>query len=321
MTDTEGSFPDAMFKAVIDSLPERVAIIDAEGTILYVNPAWSDYGCRNGLCSPGHWPGRNYIQVCLTAAARGDPDADRAAAGIRGVIRGERPDFYLEYPGHAPDAQHWFMMRAVPLRWDGPPRCIISHHEITERKLTEERIEAMAYLDGLTGIANRRYFDIFLNQEWRRAARLQTPLALIMLDIDHFKPFNDHYGHQAGDDCLRRIGQLLKGFAQRAGDMAARYGGEEFALILANTQAPQAAQIAEEVCAAILGLSIPHAFSAFDQRLTVSLGVAVAHPGNGEPPSSLIAAADHALYAAKTAGRNRVANAPPSPPDPVGGTM
>lgn len=321
MTGMEGRFPDTMFKAIIDSMPESVAIIDDEGTILYVNPAWNDYGCRNGLCIPEDWPGKNYIKVCLEAAERGVPDADDVARGIQEVIRGERRDFYLEYPCHGPDSRHWFMMRAVRLHWDGPPRCIISHHEITERKLAEERVEAMAYLDGLTGIANRRYFDTFLDQEWRRAARLQTPLALIMLDIDHFKQFNDLHGHQAGDDCLHRIAQTLRCFAQRAGDMAARYGGEEFTLVLANTPLPQAIQIAESVRAAIQGLGIPHAFSAFDHCLTVSLGVAVAHPGNGEQPASLIAAADQALYAAKTAGRNRVAVAPPSPGTAAGGTM
>ncbi|MEW6765896.1 MAG: sensor domain-containing diguanylate cyclase [Pseudomonadota bacterium] len=313
MTDRERPLPDALFKAIIDALPESVAIIDEQGHILYVNAAWLDFGRKNDLHAPDAWQAINYLQVCRAAADHGEPDGEVVADGILSILCGESPGFYYEYPCHSPDQKRWFMMRAVPLQWAGQRYCIISHHDITERKLAEERVETLAYLDGLTGIPNRRHFDAVLAQEWRRASRMGTPLALIMVDIDHFKQFNDRYGHQAGDECLRRIGRTLHGLVHRAGDMAARYGGEEFALILANTELPQASKIAEEIRAAIQALGIRHEHSPFGQTVTVSLGAAVAHPHKGDQPSCLIEMADQALYAAKEAGRNQVAICTASP--------
>lgn len=311
MADQTLPLPDALFRAMVDAQPESIALIDAQGRIIYANHAWVEFGRRNDLPAPEAWAELNYLQACQAAAKRGDPDGQIVASGIRDVLDGHTPAFQHEYPCHSPEKQRWFMMQATPLHWAGQRYVIISHHDITERKLAEERVETMAYMDGLTGIPNRRYFDAFMEQEWRRASRTHTPLALVMLDIDHFKQFNDHYGHQAGDECLRRIGRTLGRFAQRAGDMAARYGGEEFAVILANTELPQAAEIAEEIRAAIQALDIPHEHSPFGECLTASLGVAAIHPNRDEPPSCLIEAADQALYAAKAAGRNRVVTAPP----------
>ncbi|MEW5838555.1 MAG: sensor domain-containing diguanylate cyclase [Pseudomonadota bacterium] len=315
--------PDALFRALIDALPESLVLLDAQGEILRVNASWNEFGYRNGLriseasssASPEQlstfWIGVNYLQVCRNSALNGDVDAAASLAGILGVIRGEASGYYHEYPCHSPQERRWFMMRVAPLDWEGVRYCIISHHDITERKLAEERIEALALLDGLTGIPNRRYFDAFLAQEWKRAIRMQTPLALIMLDIDHFKEFNDLYGHPAGDECLRRIAQTLHGFAHRVGDIAARYGGEEFMLVLGNTTENTARQIAEKLRAAVEALDIHHASSRFAQHLTVSLGVSVAHPHREETqPTRLIAQADKALYAAKSAGRNQVMSVP-----------
>lgn len=314
--------PDALFRALIDALPESLALLDAQGVILFVNASWNEFGYRNGLHIPesssnsppqqlsAFWTGINYVEVCRNSVLNGYADAEASLAGILGVIRGDTSGYYHEYPCHSPQERRWFMMRVAPLDWGGVRYCIISHHDITARKLAEERIEALALLDGLTGIPNRRYFDAFLAQEWKRASRVQTPLALIMLDIDHFKEFNDLYGHQAGDECLRRIARTLHGFAHRVGDMAARYGGEEFMLVLGNTTADTAEQIAEKVRAAVEALDIRHAGSRFAQHLTISLGVGTAHPHRGEAqPASLIAQADKALYAAKSAGRNRVMSA------------
>lgn len=315
--------PDALFRALIDALPESIALLDTQGEILCVNASWNEFGHRNGLRTPksssnspphqlsAFWTGVNYFEVCRNSVLNGDADAEASLAGILSVIRGDTSGYYHEYPCHSPQERHWFMMRVVPLDWKGVRYCIISHHDISERKLAEERIEALALLDGLTGIPNRRYFDAFLAQEWKRASRMQASLALIMLDIDHFKEFNDLYGHQAGDECLRRIAQTLGGFAHRPGDIAARYGGEEFMLVLGNTTADTAGQIAEKVRAAIEALDIHHASSRFAHRLTVSLGVSAAHPHRGKTqPDGLIAQADKALYAAKTAGRNQVVSAP-----------
>lgn len=175
------------------------------------------------------------------------------------------------------------------------------------RELDEanRKLASLSLTDGLTGIANRRYFDDHLNLEWSRAARDRQPLSLVMVDIDHFKAFNDHYGHLAGDDCLRQVARVLKNIASRPGDLVARYGGEEFALILPHTE--NGARVLGERCrAAVAGIKIPHHASPVRPVVTVSVGVSSILPGRDQDPSRLIEAADRALYRAKLLGRNRV---------------
>lgn len=168
-----------------------------------------------------------------------------------------------------------------------------------------QKLALLSTSDGLTGLANRRQLDHVLDVEWRRAVRHAGPIALVMVDVDHFKHFNDHYGHQEGDECLRQIASVLAHHAQRSGELAARYGGEEFAIVLPGADADEAGALAEEVRRAIVGLAMPHVMSEF-AVVTVSLGVASVIPDGSEGVSGLIAAADRALYRAKAAGRNRV---------------
>ncbi len=172
-----------------------------------------------------------------------------------------------------------------------------------------QALHRLSYLDALTGVANRRHFNEYLDQEWRRALRKQATLSLVLLDVDHFKRLNDMAGHQYGDDCLRQVGVALAASVRRAGDLAARYGGEEFAVILPDAQPDWVLSFAEEVRQAIAALEIPHPASSYGV-LTVSVGVATAVAVEQQGVSSLIAAADKALYAAKEAGRNRVSFAP-----------
>ncbi|MTJ81828.1 MAG: diguanylate cyclase [Telmatospirillum sp.] len=171
----------------------------------------------------------------------------------------------------------------------------------------------LSVTDGLTGVANRRHFDDALSREFSRAARSRTPLSLIMIDVDHFKRYNDHYGHQAGDDCLRKVAALLQRSAQRVTDVAARYGGEEFAVILPGTDTPAAARLAEGIRRAVERGSIPHAASPF-ATVTISIGIASLSSAGVVGPDSLIGAADQALYRAKQAGRNQIQIAPPASP-------
>jgi diguanylate cyclase (GGDEF)-like protein len=166
------------------------------------------------------------------------------------------------------------------------------------------QLEALSITDGLTGLANRRRFDEVLEREWRRTRRLGLPLALLMIDVDHFKPFNDHYGHPAGDECLRQVAGVLQARTLRSTDLAARYGGEEFAVIAACDEAG-AHQLARTLRQAIEALNLPHAASPLG-RVTVSLGVAVCIPGNEQEARELLNQADAALYRAKTGGRNRI---------------
>jgi two-component system chemotaxis family response regulator WspR len=177
-----------------------------------------------------------------------------------------------------------------------------NHQQLEESNAILQRLST---LDGLTGIANRRHFDDTLQLQWRSSVRQQTTLSLIMLDIDFFKKYNDGYGHQGGDDCLKEVAQTLAASLQRPCDFIARYGGEEFVAVLPNTDAHGAAQIAEIMRANIQAKNIPHAYSNVASHVSISLGVAAMQAHENATPAELIAKADAALYRAKEAGRNR----------------
>ncbi len=177
-----------------------------------------------------------------------------------------------------------------------------------ELQEANQRLSELSTTDGLTGIANRRKFDAAISEEWARAARAKTMISLIMLDIDHFKKFNDRYGHQRGDDCLRRVAEVLRASARRQGDLVARYGGEEFCMIMPNTATPGGLEIAERLRASIEALDMPHALSPYC-KVTVSIGLATLAAGEDESPAALLRFADEALYRAKSEGRNCVRSA------------
>ncbi|HTZ03344.1 MAG TPA: GGDEF domain-containing protein [Xanthobacteraceae bacterium] len=186
-----------------------------------------------------------------------------------------------------------------------------------------EELRRLTTVDALTGIANRRAFEEALDQEWRRMMRHRTALSLLMIDVDFFKRFNDSYGHVAGDECLRLVAQTIAKLARRAGEVAARYGGEEFAVLLPHTDIAAARQLGELMCQALRNRQIPHEGSAVAPHVTMSVGVAclAGLPSSAGPkardasddettavssPTWLVEAADHALYEAKLAGRDRV---------------
>lgn len=172
---------------------------------------------------------------------------------------------------------------------------------------TNRELRRLSAIDALTGIANRRHFDEMLAREWRRAQRYAKTLALIVCDVDYFKQFNDMYGHQTGDDCLRTVARVLEREARRPTDLVARYGGEEFAVILPDTAAQGAVLVGERMRAAVQAMELMHAGSEVARVLTVSAGVAADAPQRAEANSQrLVQAADAALYQAKRLGRNRV---------------
>ncbi len=174
-----------------------------------------------------------------------------------------------------------------------------------ELELKNAELERLSSQDGLTGIANRRVFDEFITKEWMRGARERKPLSLILIDIDHFKKYNDNYGHQGGDDCLRQVAQALASAVRRPGDLVARYGGEEFAVVMPDTDAEGAAKIADTLRSRIEELNLRHEYSTTADHVTISLGVATMIPDAARESDELVAAADKALYEAKEAGRNR----------------
>lgn len=190
--------------------------------------------------------------------------------------------------------------------WHGRSATCFILRDITERVQNQRLLKELSVTDGLTGLANRRALDAHLEKEFRRAGRTRNPIALIMADLDHFKEFNDACGHQAGDECLRRVAAVLGRAARRVTDLTARYGGEEFAVLLPDTSWEAAMTLAASLRAAVesLGISPPGTGSA--AVVTLSLGVAVAYPHEGTDPQGLIRAADEALYRAKRKGRNRV---------------
>ncbi len=174
-----------------------------------------------------------------------------------------------------------------------------------ELEKANHELHRLATLDGLTHIANRRRFNEYLANEWRRMAREQKPLSFILSDVDFFKRYNDAYGHQAGDDCLRKVAQAISCVTQRPNDLVARYGGEEFGVILPNTEVEWAFRISEEMRNAVKQLKVPHCHSDVDEYVTLSLGVACVVPNPELSPLTLINAADRALYQAKEQGRDR----------------
>lgn len=179
-------------------------------------------------------------------------------------------------------------------------------------------LKRLSTLDGLTGLTNRRRFDEVLAQEWKRAAREGSPLSIILVDIDHFKAYNDRYGHLAGDDCLKRVAGALRDSSHRTGDCVARYGGEEFVAVLPSTDSAGARSVAETMRRAVETLGIEHADAAA-KLATISLGVATRIPVESAAPQILLSSADEALYEAKNGGRNRIVvrQAEGSPGDPA----
>ena len=174
-----------------------------------------------------------------------------------------------------------------------------------ELKRSRDALERLARLDGLTGLANRRTCDDMLLREWRRLARVNNPLAVIMMDVDHFKQYNDTYGHGGGDECLKQVANAAAGALQRPADVVARYGGEEFVALLPDTTLDGALMVAEAIRAAVTALNIPHAGSKVTSHVTLSLGAACCVPKADGKPEELLEVADMELYAAKSGGRNQ----------------
>lgn len=176
-----------------------------------------------------------------------------------------------------------------------------------ERKVRERtsELQRLVDIDGLTGVANRRCFDEYLQQEWMRMKQAKLPLALILCDVDHFKCYNDAYGHQAGDRCLQEVAKAIDCSIQRPGDLAARYGGEEFAIILPNTPETGALKVADAIAANVRQLKIVHAESSTCPHVSLSMGICAIVPSQNCLPQDLIETADRALYSAKKQGRNQ----------------
>lgn len=268
---------------------------------------WIDAGTRR-TAFYSYLPPGNY--KFLVRASNSDGVWSDQPAEMAIVLK---PYFYQTYAFYA------LAIGAVGLTLFGLWRLSIYRHRKRERKLeslVEERtaelalanqnLEALANSDGLTKIGNRRRFESFLADEWHRAVRFRTEISLVMIDIDHFKEFNDTYGHQAGDECLQRVAEALAAAIKRPTDLVARFGGEEFAIVLGGTDSEGAKLIAEEAIENIRELEVPHVTSGASKFLTVSVGIATIRGKQEASEIDLIRAADRMLYQAKQNGRNRI---------------
>lgn len=185
---------------------------------------------------------------------------------------------------------------------------LVQHVYVQQQQLQAQtrEMQALSFQDGLTGLSNRRRFDQALTDDWVRAQRAHTPLSLIMLDVDYFKNYNDHYGHQRGDEALKLLASIIRRVVVRQSDIAARYGGEEFAILLPDTSETNAQKIAERIQCELANAALPHDHSAVARTVTASMGVASITPGPVQSSRELVHNADSALYAAKGSGRNRI---------------
>jgi diguanylate cyclase (GGDEF)-like protein/PAS domain S-box-containing protein len=295
----------AQLNAVIGTAMAAILTLDERGIVLSANPAattifgWPEeelVGCDIGVLVP------------RPAGTTGrDPLA--LLAGRSGELRATPQDLRAQHrDGHGVAVQLALSQLEIP----GPARYVALFTDLSEREAYAQALRdanaQLAYLsetDALTGIANRRRLDRALQEEWQRSARHGQPMALLIVDVDHFKRYNDSLGHPMGDECLRAIAQILRQCVRRAGDLVARHGGEEFSMLLPHTRPAEALAVALACIEAVESAALPHPDSPLAAHVTLSIGVARALAGVGGVSSSLVEAADAAVYAAKRAGRRR----------------
>jgi diguanylate cyclase (GGDEF)-like protein/PAS domain S-box-containing protein len=296
---------EATFRLLAEHSSDVVSRLDLSGRRLYVSPAGEQIFGRPAA----ELIGRSALD---DIAPQDLPAAQQALARLRTGERAATAEFRILRPdGEAV----WVEASASTIisETTGEPEGIVAViRDVTERKMMEEDLARLARTDGLTGLANRRAFDGALASEWLRARREQTPLALLLIDVDRFKLFNDTYGHPEGDACLRKVAEVAAGVVHRPADLVARYGGEEIAVLLPNTSPEGAAAVAEQVRTAVEAMGFPHDGNPPTGVITVSIGLAAGRPLlDFSDPMALVTASDAALYRAKRAGRNRVVGASP----------
>lgn len=292
---------EAHFRLLAEGSSDMVTRIGLDERLRYVSPSsnrvvgWRPNQLIGTDALAGiHPEDRPHVQAIVDAMKRGDTDEARVT--YRNVHR-QNSEVWLE--------SNMRVTRKDNGNVDG---VVAISRDISEQKKLETRLETLAIEDSLTGLANRRRFDERLNEEWARAYRDRSSLGLLMIDVDHFKAYNDEYGHPAGDACLRVVAKIIAAEMQRVGDLAARYGGEEFAMLLPNTDAAGCARIGERIRSAVHDAGLVHASNPMAPCVTVSLGGAASRPSfeRTAGAGSLVEAADQALYAAKDAGRDRL---------------
>lgn len=292
---------EANFRLLAEQSSDMVTRIGLDNRLLYVSPS-----CARIT----GWSAEELLGTSALAGIHAD-DMERVEQAIAALKNGEAEEARFVYrQRHRDKGEIWAEAALhVTLASDSGAidGVVAVVRDITEQKDLQDKLASLATTDGLTGLANRRAFDERLADEWARARRDGTQLSLLLIDVDHFKKFNDHYGHLAGDACLRALGRILSAQARRPADLAARYGGEEFAVLLPNTGPDGCAEVGEGIRQALQELAMLHGQNPPSRLVTASLGGASAVPTETTMDcSTLVAAADRALYAAKDGGRDRL---------------
>ncbi len=292
---------EADFRLLAEESSDMVTRIDIDERIRYASPS----SIRVVGWRPEHLVGTPAL------AGVNPEDLPRVKAMVAALKRGDLTDARVAYrTRHRTKSEIWIesSMRVTRAYDTGAINGVVAiSRDMTEQKALEQKLAALATIDGLTGLANRRHFDELLQSEWERARREGAPLSLLLIDVDHFKKYNDRYGHQAGDACLQSVAQVLAAQALRPADIAARYGGEEFVLLLPDTDAAGCEMMGSRIRASLAVLGIDHDLNLPSRKVTVSIGGATMNPQTAQMQrSSLVEAADRALYSAKDAGRDRM---------------
>jgi two-component system cell cycle response regulator len=324
---------EKQYRTIIETVSDIIIRLDVDRKIEFVNPAIRFLGYE-----PSEMVGQpieKFVEKVEGVEYHDDFISQIATRGVGPMATNNlEVSFLIEK-----ESALWEQSKAIPVLmdafglWDAPDKVVFKScgeknflgtlciaRNITEVKAMEqellraqgrligavEELKELATKDALTGIANRRFFDEYSEKEWKRAQRDQYPFSMVMIDLDCFKAYNDTYGHQKGDSCLKKVAATLDEAMKRPADMAARYGGEEFALILPETSSEGAEGLAEKVRKSIYDLNLEHKNSSCEPRVTVSFGVATMKVDKESNFTDLLAKADKALYAAKNSGRNRV---------------
>ncbi len=303
---------EARFRGLVRDVPVGVLVQGADARVTLVNPKALELLGRTEdqmLGKASESPGWNIVDESGRVLAIPEYPVNRAIAtrrAVRDAVVG------VQRPGGG--ERVWLLVNSDPeVAEDGSLAQVLStFSDISERKAAELRLQQanvalqrLSLVDAVTDVANRRQFDRALADEWARAIRTGSSIAIVLVDVDHFKPYNDRYGHPAGDECLRRIASVLGRTLLRAGDLVARYGGEEFAAILPLTDTDAATAVAERMRKSVEALAMPHGAVPLGV-VTISGGVAASRPEMDSNSLDLVAEADAALYEAKAAGRNRI---------------
>ena len=291
-------------QAVFDSLAAQIAVLDRHGTVIQTNAVWRKYALDNGLAESPYFFGGNFLEILDRMTGHDQKTTQAASAGIASVVTGGASSFQFVQPFFTPLDARWFMMRVMPVH-DISERVVVSLEDVTELKAAELASQTLANTDVLTGALSRRNFLNLAEQELARSTRYELPLMVLMLDLDHFKRINDHYGHAAGDAVLVSFVKTVKDVL-RESDLIGRIGGEEFAVLLPNTSLEGGRALAQRIIERVRANPVDVAGECIAYTVSVGAGCLSSETSF----SGLLGVADTALYRAKNAGRDRLEVAP-----------